>query len=77
MKKELLIFIIVFIVLALIQHPDLLSSPLTRLSELPTAGAYGLGAVHPLVFALVGYLLLWIVRLVIRGVKKLFGSKAA
>lgn len=77
MKKELLIFLIVFVILALIQHPDLLTSPLTRLSDLPTAGAYGLGSVHPLVFALVGYLLLWIVRLVIRGIKKIFGSKTA
>ena len=60
MKKEFLIFSVTLVVLALGMHPDFFTTPLQRLENLPTSGAYGLGALHPLVFAVVGYLLvLW------------------
>ncbi|MCH9814666.1 MAG: hypothetical protein K0U47_12080 [Epsilonproteobacteria bacterium] len=72
MKKELIIFLVIFLILAIGQHPDFLTSPLERIVQLPQAGAYGLGAVHPLVFGLVGYLFVWIIRGVIIGFKKIF-----
>ncbi len=72
MKKELLIYITLFLILAIAQHPDLLSSPLERLSQLPTAGAYGVGFVHPIVFSLIAYLLLWIFRGIFRVIKSFF-----
>jgi len=72
MKKEIIIFIIVFIILALGQHPDLLSTPLERLSQLPTAGAYGIGAVHPIIFSFIGYLIVGVFRLIYKGIVKLF-----
>ncbi len=75
MKKELVIYGIVLVVLALVLHPDLLTSPIERFSELPHAGAYGIGALHPLVFALVGYLGLWIFRGVWKGFSKIFSKK--
>jgi len=73
MKKELVIFAVVFIVLTLgMHHKEWLSHPLMHLSNLPQAGAYGVGFVHPLVFTVVVYLMLWIPR----GIFKLFkGNK--
>jgi hypothetical protein len=70
MKKEFLIFSIILIVLALRMHPDFFTAPLQRLENLPTSGAYGLGAIHPLVFALAGYLLV----LLIRGIWKMLSE---
>jgi len=72
MKKEIAIFLIILIILAFIQHTDLLEHPIERFQQLPESGAYGLGAAHPLVFALLGYVILGILRLLYRGVKKIF-----
>jgi hypothetical protein len=74
MKKELSIFLILFLVLALGMHPDFFTHPLKRISELPQAGAYGLGAIHPLVFGLIGYVVLWIFRGLYRITKRVFNS---
>jgi hypothetical protein len=73
-KKELIVFLVVLLILTFVQHTDILSTPIERIIALPTSGAYGLGAVHPLVFTLAGYILLWIGRMVVKGTIKVFGK---
>jgi hypothetical protein len=71
MKKELWILVVVFLVLTLgMHHKEWFSHPLEHLGNLPNAGAYGVGAIHPLIFTFVIYLVLWIPR----GIAKLFSS---
>jgi Na+/H+ antiporter NhaC len=58
MKKELMIFIGIFLFLAIGMHfKEWISHPIEHIMALPNAGAYGLGAIHPLVFTFVIYLL--------------------
>jgi hypothetical protein len=69
MKKELLIFTAIFLILAIGMHlEEWLDHPVKHLMALPDAGAYGIGAAHPLVFTLVVYLLF----VALRGVVRLF-----
>jgi hypothetical protein len=75
MKREFLIYIAVLIVLSLNMHPDFFTTPLQRLENLPTSGAYGLGMIHPFVFALVGYLFVLLVRGIWGVLMKLFGKE--
>lgn len=49
-----------------------LGHPIDHLMALPSAGAYGLGVVHPLVFTFAGYLLLVLLMALGRMVKKIF-----
>lgn len=72
LKKQLLIYCAVLVVLALIQHPDLLISPLDRFSKLPNAIVYGMGAFHPFIFAFFGYLCVTLLGFVFSLIKKLF-----
>ncbi|MFA7082941.1 MAG: hypothetical protein WC141_00235 [Arcobacteraceae bacterium] len=73
MKKELFIVGVVFLILTLgMHHQEWISHPIEHLMRLPNAGAYGIGAIHPLLFTVAVYLILWIPR----GVVKLFkGNK--
>jgi hypothetical protein len=71
-KKEILIYITIIIIFALIQHPDILSSPIQRFSELPKAGAYGIGALHPLVFGFFIYLIVSFFRWIFSLIKRAF-----
>ena len=69
MKKEFLIFVGIFLFLAIGMHfKEWMSHPVDHITPLPTAGAYGIGAVHPLVFTLAVYLIV----LLFRGIVKLF-----
>lgn len=69
MKKEFYIFIGIFLFLAIGMHfKEWLSHPIDHITALPTAGAYGIGALHPLVFTLALYLVV----LLFRGIVKLF-----
>ena len=72
MKKELIIFSVVLILFALVQHPDILTAPIERLKALPTSGAYGIGAFHPIIFAMVGYLFIAVLRGIYKGISKIF-----
>lgn len=68
-----MIFLGVFAFLAIGMHfKEWLSHPIAHIQGLPYAGAYGIGALHPLVFTVLGYLFLGLVRLTIRGIKRLF-----
>ena len=72
MKKELFIFIGIFLFLAIGMHfKQWLSHPLEHLTALPDASAYGFGFEHPFVFTLVVYLIVWIPR----GISKAFDKK--
>jgi len=72
MKKELYIFIGIFLFLTIGLHfKEWTSHPFEHLMALPSAGAYGLGAVHPLVFTLVAYGLFVIIRFFVRVIKRI------
>ncbi len=74
MKKEIIIFLSIFLILSLVQHPDFLSSPVDRITQLPKAAAYGLGVFHPIVFALIPYVIILIIRALLKKVKQLFNK---
>ena len=72
MIKELKIFTGLFLFLAIGMHfKEWLSHPIEHTMALPTAGAYGIGAFHPLVFTVALYLLV----LLARGVVKLLTKR--
>ena len=72
MKKELTIFIGLFLFLAIGMHfKEWMSHPIEHIQALPQAGAYGIGAIHPLVFTLALYLVVGLFRLI----GKLFSRK--
>ena len=72
-KRELKIYLLVFLVAALgMHHKEFISYPIDHISHLPMAGAYGLGMIHPIVFSFIIYLIVWIPR-IIAG---MFGKKS-
>jgi len=62
---------VIFILLTTLQHPDIYSEPLKRLSALPKSGAYGIGAMHPLVFTFVVYSVVSLGLIIFRKIKKI------
>jgi hypothetical protein len=71
-KTELLIFIGIFLFLAIGMHfKQWINYPIEHLLALPHAGAYGLGALHPLIFTFIVYILF----VSIRGIKRFFTTK--
>lgn len=71
MKKELLIFVGIFLFLAIGMHfKEWMSMPLEHIAALPKAGAYGLGAFHPLIFTAALYLIIGFFRGIIALVKR-------
>ena len=71
MKKELIIFVGIFLFLAIGMHfKAWISHPIDHMMALPSAGAYGLGPVHPLIFTLVLYLFIAL----LRGIGRLAGK---
>jgi hypothetical protein len=70
-KKELLIFVGIFLFLAIGMHfKEWISDPLEHIAALPKAGAYGFGAFHPLIFTSVLYLIIGFFRGIASLVKK-------
>ncbi len=75
MKREFLIVLSVFLILTLgMHHKEWFSAPIEHIANLPHAGAYGIGFIHPLVFTLAIYLILWLPRLIVKVLK---GKKKA
>ncbi|MBN2767859.1 MAG: hypothetical protein JXQ68_02045 [Campylobacterales bacterium] len=73
MKKEFLIFIVIFLILSISIHFDAwISHPIAQIEALPKGGALGLGIWHPLIFAFLVYIVVWIFRLIGSGIKKIF-----
>jgi len=66
--REVLIFGVVLLLLALMQHGDLLSAPGARMALMQEKGNY----LHPIYWSAAVYLIIGIVRLVIAGMAKLF-----
>ena len=73
LKRELIIFIGLFLFLAIGMHfSEWLSHPIEHLMNIQHGGAFGVpGYIHPFVFTLVVYILVWIPR----GIVKLFSKK--
>ena len=68
LKKELGIYLALFIFLALgMHHKEWLSHPIEHAMGLPHAGAYGFGALHPFIFALIVYLVIGLFRLIAKA----------
>lgn len=66
MKKELIVFLALFLFLAIGMHfKEWTSHPIEHILALPHAGAYGIGAIHPLVFTLILYVVVWIPRFIL------------
>ncbi|MDD5157549.1 hypothetical protein [Sulfurimonas sp.] len=63
-KKELIYFVLVLVMLALLQHSDLLINPLSRFSLMIEKGSY----CHPVIWAFGVYLIIVILRLAIKFV---------
>ena len=71
LKKEALIFICILIVLAIgVHHKEFIENPIEHIIKLPSAGAYGLGALHPIIFTAFVYILGFIPRFLIKIIKK-------
>ena len=69
-KQEPLIFLALFVMLALGMHFHAwIDHPLAQIKKLPNSP---LGPWHPLYLTLLAYLLLWAVRLLFCGIKKIF-----
>ena len=69
MKKELIIFVGIFLFLAIGMHfKEWISHPIKHIMDLPHAGAYGFGPMHPLIFTVIIYVLF----LIIRGMGRIF-----
>ena len=70
MKKELYIFIGIFLFLAMGMHfKEWTDYPIEHLMALPNSSSYGLGWEHPIVYTLVLYLIVGLPRLLFRKKK--------
>jgi len=67
MKKELILFIAIFLFLAISLHFEAWTSyPIEHITNLPNAGAYGFGPLHAILFPLIVYILIGIPRLLLK-----------
>jgi len=65
--KEFTYYMVILVVLALMQHQDLLEHPLVRFEHMQENGNF----LHPFIWSFGVYLIIGIFRLVIKGVLKL------
>lgn len=73
MKKHLSLFGGIFLFLAIGMHfKEWTTHPLEHLMALPSSGAYGLGMLHPLVFTLIGFIVVVLILVLVRLLKKIF-----
>ena len=61
-KIELLYFTLILILLALLQHADLLTSPMQRIDTMTQKGNF----FHPLLWTSIVYLVVGLIRLIIK-----------
>jgi len=67
MKKELLIYFSVFVVLTFTLHfNELITHPFEHILNLSKSGAYGLGAIHPIIFTTIVYVIVLIPMLIVK-----------
>jgi len=67
-KKEIIVFLVLFTVLALFMHSDLLTEPTNRLELMGEKGNY----LHPLLWTGIIYSVILVVRLIIKFILKIF-----
>jgi hypothetical protein len=73
MKKELLIYIGIFLFLAIGMHfKQWISYPIDHLLSLPHSSSYGLGWEHPFIYTLIVYLIVFVIRIPFRKKKSYF-----
>ena len=66
MKKELIIYLSVLLVMTFAMHYEaLLESPIEHIINLPKSGAYGFGLYHPFIFSAIGYFIILIPRQIV------------
>lgn len=70
--KEILYYLIIFLILALIMHSDLLSNPLSRLEIMQEKENYS----HPFFYSFIVYSVVLILRTIINFVSKIFEKKS-
>ncbi len=71
-KKEFLYYFIIFVVLALIMHSDLLSNPSSRLENMQEKENY----FHPFLYSFIVYTVILILRTIINFTSKIFEKKS-
>ena len=71
LKKELLIYLLTLLALALIMHIDLLSDPFARLQTMQEKGNY----THPFLYAFIVYGIILILRKIIDFIVDIFEKK--
>ena len=69
--KEVVIYVVMLIALALIMHPDLLSSPSDRLALMQEKENF----THPILYSLIIYAVIGLLRLLFGWIKKFFVKK--
>jgi ABC-type multidrug transport system fused ATPase/permease subunit len=72
LRIELLYFFGLLLVLALVQHPDLLSSPLQRVQNMINSSNY----IHPLLWTFVLYFIIAIVRIIVATIQRFKNRKS-
>jgi len=70
LTKEIFIYIILFVVLAFLMHPDLLETPLERFSHMMERGNF----FHPFIYSILLYIFLFILRFITRKTVFLFNK---
>jgi hypothetical protein len=63
-------FLILFLFLAVSQHPDLLTDPISRFENLPNAAIFMMGSFHPLILTLLAYPFLAIAKFIAKPLIK-------
>ncbi|TQV62483.1 MAG: hypothetical protein FNT15_06755 [Sulfurovum sp.] len=73
MKKQLMIFVFIFLLLSLGVHSDKwFSMPLEHISQLPSSTGYGMGAFHPIGFTILAFALFSFFAFIFKKVKNIF-----
>jgi len=71
LKKEIIIFFVVFLILSVGMHyKEFIEFPLEHIKGLPNSSAYGLGFSHPIIFTFIVYTMVSLPRLIFRVFKK-------
>lgn len=71
LKKELLIYTALLILMIILIHPDLLTHPSMRLELMQEKGNY----IHPFLYTIIIYIVLSVFRIAFVLIMKLFGKK--
>ncbi|MDD2886181.1 MAG: hypothetical protein PHY66_00155 [Aliarcobacter sp.] len=73
MRKELLIYISILVILSIsVHYKEFLTHPIEHIMDLPKSGAYGLGLFHPFIFSFVVYVMIFLPRFILKLLKRSF-----